>query len=69
MTATDKDDEYCATANKAGAKIRSLYEHANRDVHEAVERVDTHIHQKPVESSLIALGIGVALGLLLGGRR
>lgn len=68
MSAIDNDAS-CAAASRAGAKIRKLYDDAHDEVHDVVGRVDHHIHEKPVESTLIALGTGLLLGLLLGGRR
>ena len=64
-----KQDEYQARAREAGVKVRHIIDAASGEVTEVAENVENRINQKPVESSLIAMGVGLFLGLLLGGRR
>ena len=60
-----KKEELRAKAHEAGSKVRALYDHARDDVTHAAETVEGHIHDKPVQASVIALGAGLLLGLLL----
>ncbi len=64
----NKEDAYCAAANKAGSKIRALYQAASNEVHDRAESIEDQIHNKPVKAGLIALGVGLVLGALLGRR-
>ena len=59
-----KDDLH-AVVNKAGRKLRSAYDTASEELHHATDVVTTQIRQKPVQSSMIALGVGVLIGALL----
>ncbi len=53
-----------AVANNAGRKVRSLFNTANDEIHHAGETVTTQIRSNPIQSSVIALGLGVVLGAL-----
>jgi len=57
--------ELTAKAHDAGTKVRALYDHASDEVHDLAHTVEGHIQKKPVQASLIALGAGLVLGLLL----
>ncbi len=59
-----KDDIFI-TANKAGHKVRDFIDSASEELVHTTETVTTRIKDKPVQSSLIALGIGFMLGTLL----
>jgi ElaB/YqjD/DUF883 family membrane-anchored ribosome-binding protein len=63
-TLTNKK-ELSEKAHEAGAKVRAIYDQASGEVRELSQNVEEHIYKKPVQSSLIALGAGVLLGLLL----
>lgn len=54
-----------AVANKAGRKVRNLVDTASHEVAHAGKSVSAHIKDKPVQSSLMALGAGIVLGVLL----
>jgi ElaB/YqjD/DUF883 family membrane-anchored ribosome-binding protein len=54
-----------AVANKAGRKVRSLYNAASEEISSDIDVVTTQIRKNPVQSSLIALGAGFLLGALL----
>ncbi len=54
-----------ATANKMGRKVRGFLDESSEGISHAAETVSTRIHEKPVQSSMIALGVGVVLGILL----
>jgi len=56
------------TAHQVGKELRGLLDSAGDNLHDVSESVTTKIHQKPVESSFVALGIGALIGLLLGRR-
>lgn len=52
-------------ARQAGQKARHIIDGTTGEVTEFVETVETRVQQKPVQSSLIALGVGVLIGLFL----
>ena len=52
-------------AHEAGTQVRAIYDHASEEVHEVAHHVEERIVARPLQSSLIALGAGVVLGLLL----
>ena len=53
------------TAYNAGRKAKEIWGTASDEISQATDTVTTQIRKKPVQSSLIALGAGVILGLLL----
>lgn len=53
------------TANKAGRKVRDLYNAASKEIGGDIDMVKSQIRRKPVQSSLIALGAGFLLGALI----
>jgi len=59
-----KSDEYAAKARDAGAKVRSIVDNATGEVSEISETVEARIHEKPVQSTLVALAAGFVLGML-----
>lgn len=58
-------DDLQDAAHKAGATVRQLFDSASDELTHAKQAVSEQIHNKPVQSSLIALGAGVILGMLL----
>lgn len=52
-------------ANEAGRKVRSLIDNAEESFSHATDRVGSEIRSNPVRSSLIALGAGFILGVLM----
>jgi len=57
-------DDLCAAANKAGHKVRNFIDSTSEELSHATQTVTEHVHNKPMQSSLIALGIGFVLGAL-----
>lgn len=55
-------------AREAGAKVRSMLDEASSEVSHVAQAVETRVNEKPMQSSLIALGIGFVLGALLSRR-
>ena len=53
-----------ATANKVGHNVRNFIDSASEEITHAKSVVGRQIREKPVQSSLIALGIGYVLGAL-----
>jgi len=53
-----------AAANKAGRTVRNYFDTACHEVSHGTETVTTQIRQNPVQSSMIALGVGFVLGAL-----
>lgn len=53
-----------AKANKVGHNVRNFIDSASEEISHAKSVVGTQIREKPVQSSLIALGIGYLLGAL-----
>ena len=56
-------------ANEAGARVRGFVDRTVDDVNHVSHNVEGEIRGNPVRSTLIALGIGFALGALLTTRR
>lgn len=52
-------------ASEAGARVRGFVDRTVDDVNHVSRNVEDEIRGNPVRSSLIALGIGFALGALL----
>ena len=76
----DAESKLRAGAGEAREKARDYYEQARvrgREYYDdAAERLDEaqryiveRVQERPVQSTAIALGVGVVLGLLLSGRR
>ncbi len=59
---------YEQKARDAGVKVRHVIDAASGEVTEIAEEVEGRILAKPVQSSMIALGIGLVLGAILGRR-
>ncbi|MBI1276044.1 hypothetical protein GC177_08745 [bacterium] len=59
-----KEDMY-EVANAAGCKARLLLDDASTELEHAKDVVTAQIKEKPIQSSLIALGVGVVIGALL----
>lgn len=55
-------------ANQAGRKVRAFLHTTEDELVHARDAVTTQIRSKPVQSSMIALGAGVILGILLNRR-
>lgn len=64
-TLENSKDSLREAAGKAGRKVRSFIHTAGDDLTHATDTVTTQIRSKPVQSSMIALGLGVVLGALL----
>jgi len=56
------------TAHQVGRELRALLDSAGDNLHDAGETITAKIRQKPVESTMVGLGIGALIGLLLGRR-
>jgi ElaB/YqjD/DUF883 family membrane-anchored ribosome-binding protein len=52
-------------ANNAGRRVRNFINYASEEIGSARDTVTTQIRTNPVQSSLIALGVGVLLGALV----
>lgn len=55
-------------AREAGAKVRHVIDAATGEISEVAEKMEDRINAKPVPASLVALGVGVLLGMLIGRR-
>lgn len=64
-TLSETKDDLKEIAGRAGRNIRSLVEEGREEISEATERYTAAIRRKPVQASLIALGSGILLGMLL----
>ena len=53
-----------SAANEAGHKVRHFIDDASDRITHASETVTTQIRSNPVQSSMIALGVGFLVGLL-----
>ena len=63
-TASNIGDDLEAAANTAGRKVRQYFDTASDEITHAAETVTTQIRNKPVQSSLMALGVGFVIGAL-----
>ena len=54
---------------KLRIQSRIYAEEAERSIENAQKYVTERVHERPMSTTLIALGVGVFLGLLIGGRR
>ncbi len=52
-------------ATQAGQKVRSMIASANDEISQASDKVTAEIRTHPIQSTVIALGVGVLLGALL----
>lgn len=58
-------DDLSARAGETGSKVRHLIDDASGSLKKGGDRLNQEVHNNPVRSSLLALGAGVAIGLLL----
>jgi len=63
-TAEEARVELRDAAEKAGRKVRTFLHSASDEISHASDTVTTQIRSNPVQSSLIALGVGFVLGAL-----
>lgn len=63
--ACEMGDNLHDAAHSAGRKVRGMLNSASDEISYASEYVGTEIRSNPVRSSVIALGAGVLLGVLL----
>ncbi len=54
-----------ATAANVGRRARDFLDTASDEMSHVTKTVSDHVHHKPVQSTLIALGVGLVLGALL----
>lgn len=52
-------------AHKAGRKVRHILHQAGDEIHHATDTVAQQIRTNPVQSSVLALGAGLLLGMLI----
>lgn len=52
------------TIHQVGRKVRNFYDNTSDNIHHAKETVTSQIRSNPIQSSLMALGAGMALGML-----
>jgi ElaB/YqjD/DUF883 family membrane-anchored ribosome-binding protein len=71
MFSANKNESGCcstndlsATAHKAGHKLREVIDTASDEARDATAAVVKQVRTNPVQSSMIAAGIGVLVGLL-----
>lgn len=63
--ARDIGNDLQSAANKAGRKVRNLYDTASDEIAYVSDTVSSEIRSNPVRSSAIALAAGVLLGMLM----
>ncbi len=74
LSTVRKDNETTATekyqdiANKAGHKLRDIVDYAADETREVRDAVEKQVRSNPVQSTLIAAGVGLFVGLLVGRR-
>ncbi|MDI7776151.1 hypothetical protein [Asticcacaulis sp. EMRT-3] len=57
-------DHVSEYANEAGQKVRGMYDKTRNTTNRVSHNVESEIKTNPVRSTLIALGIGFALGAI-----
>lgn len=63
-TAGDIREDLRDTANRAGRKVRGFIDTTADEFSNVAGNVNSQIHEKPLQASLIALGLGFVLGAL-----
>ena len=63
-TAREAKGELRDTANKVGRSVRGFLDSTSDEFSHAADTVKNQIHEKPVQSALVTLGIGFVLGLM-----
>lgn len=63
-TVIEMKDDLRSIANSTGRKLRTAFDSTTHELSHAAEIVTKQIKDKPVQSSLIALGAGFLLGAL-----
>jgi ElaB/YqjD/DUF883 family membrane-anchored ribosome-binding protein len=61
-------DDLRDAANRAGKKVRGVFNTATEELTHARDAVTEHVRTSPVQSSIIALGLGFVIGALFRGR-
>lgn len=61
----DKIEGLQEAANSAGRKVRSAFNAASDEMSHVSDKVTAEIRTNPVQSSVIALGVGMLLGMLI----
>lgn len=65
LSADEISDDLQEAANRAGRKVREVYDSASDEIVDARDTLTTEIRKNPIRSSFIALGLGVLVGALL----
>ncbi len=55
-------EDAVAAANEAGHKLRESINKAETEISSTYKSVSEYVNKKPVQSSIIALGIGYVIG-------
>lgn len=63
-TIDDTKEDLRDAANRAGRKVRGLFNTASDEITHARDSVTRQIRTSPIQSSLIALGVGFLAGAL-----
>lgn len=63
-TVEDAKEDLREAANRAGRKVRGLFNTASDELTHARDTVTDQIRTSPIQSSLIALGVGFLAGML-----
>ncbi len=64
QTVIDLKEDMEETAQKAGQKVRELYDTATQETRDTTAAIEKQIRRHPIAAGAIAGGIGVLLGLL-----
>jgi ElaB/YqjD/DUF883 family membrane-anchored ribosome-binding protein len=64
-TAHQLNNDLHVAANQAGRKMRNIFNSASDELSQASDIVTAKIRNNPLRSSMIALGAGIVLGVLL----
>lgn len=63
--AGEAEDKVLNLAGRMTEKFRGLVDTASDDISHATQKVNASIHEKPVRSTIVALGLGFLIGALI----
>lgn len=58
-------DDAGSKISNASRKVLNFFDHTGQEISHAKETVTTHIQQKPLRSTFLALGVGLIIGALV----
>lgn len=63
--AGDAEDKVLSLVGRVEESVRDIWNNAGDNLHQATDKVNRKINEKPVRASLVSLGLGFILGALI----